>query len=54
VVGIGFPPIPIGLASPLARLWPGGSHTPLLICERTAAPPVRGGAGDEQTFYGEM
>jgi SAM-dependent methyltransferase len=52
VVGVGFPPLPVGLAAPLARLWPGASHTPVLLCERSARPvgPLRRG-DDAQTLY---
>jgi SAM-dependent methyltransferase len=53
VVGVGFPPLPVGVAAPLARLWPAASHTPVVVCQRTSAPARRtSGDGDHQTFYG--
>lgn len=53
VRGVGFPPLPVAVAAPLARLWPGLSHTPVLLCERTvrAVGPLHRG-DDAQTFYG--
>jgi SAM-dependent methyltransferase len=45
VVGIGFYPLPVALATPFARVWVGGSHTPLFIMRRVAPsgtiPPWR-------------
>jgi hypothetical protein len=36
VVGIGFYPLPIALATPFARTWVGGSHTALFVMRRVA------------------
>jgi SAM-dependent methyltransferase len=45
VVGIGFYPLPVKLATPIARSWVGGSHTPLFVTRRVAGsgtiPPWR-------------
>jgi hypothetical protein len=45
VVGIGFYPLPIALATPFARTWVGGSHTALFVMQRVApagtTPPWR-------------
>jgi SAM-dependent methyltransferase len=45
VVGIGFYPLPVTLATPFARTWVGGSHTPLFVMRRIApsrtVPPWR-------------
>jgi SAM-dependent methyltransferase len=40
-VGVGFYPLPIPLANGIARLWPGASHTTVLLArkEREAAEP---------------
>jgi SAM-dependent methyltransferase len=44
-VGIGFYPLPVALATPFARSWVGGSHTPLFVMRRVApsgtVPPWR-------------
>lgn len=39
--GVGFYPFPAALGQPLARLWPGASHTTVLVArkERDAAEP---------------
>jgi SAM-dependent methyltransferase len=58
-VGVGFYPLPARYAGWLARLWVGGSHTPILVARRRAAsgarPPWRqmttGYEIGEQTFY---
>lgn len=51
VVGIGFYPLPVTLATPFARAWVGGSHTALFVARRSAPsgtfPPWR--AVDENT-----
>jgi SAM-dependent methyltransferase len=53
VVGVGFPPIPVNIAAPLARWWPSASHTPVLWCERTARSVGEMPQGDAvQTYYG--
>ena len=53
VIGVGFPPLPAVAAAPVARLWPSASHTPVLLCERTARPvPSQLRGDDAQTYYG--
>lgn len=40
--GAGFYPLPVPLANPFARLWPGASHTTVLLArrtDRTGEPP---------------
>jgi hypothetical protein len=57
--GVGFYPVPARWAGPLARVWLGGSHTPILIAQRMAGagtpPPwtalTTGFEIGEQTFY---
>lgn len=59
-VGVGFYPLPARLAKPFARLWSGGSHTPVVLARKTkdlAVPPWEAyrrmeAAAGEQTFYG--
>jgi SAM-dependent methyltransferase len=36
VAGVGFYPLPTGLAAPLARSWPSASHTLIMIARRAA------------------
>ena len=58
-VGVGFYPFPARAAMPLARLWVGASHTPVIVAERVAregtSPPWSAMQGDvdvgAQTFY---
>lgn len=53
-LGVGFPPLPAALAGGLARLWPGGSHTPVVVCRRTTVSPGSPRRdGDHQTYYGK-
>lgn len=55
--GVGFYPVPIGAASPLARLWTGASHTPVLVARREAGDWRAwvnwedDGSREIQTFY---
>ena len=35
--GVGFYPLPVNLAGPLAQLWKGASHTPVFVAVREAA-----------------
>lgn len=60
VIGVGFYPLPARLARPLARLWPGASHTVVVVLRKTAdvavspwqayrEQEIEAGA---QTFYG--
>ena len=57
--GVGFYPLPARLATPLARAWAGGSHTPVIVARREATadsrPWLRQAANDalitEQTHY---
>lgn len=59
-VGVGFYPFPARLARPLARVWVGACHTPVMVVQRIAPagtlPPWRelAAASDvgSQTFYG--
>jgi SAM-dependent methyltransferase len=56
---VGFYPLPTPLAGPLARLWVGAAHTPILIAQRVAGPNTpppwtamtTGFEVGEQTFY---
>jgi hypothetical protein len=34
LIGVGFYPLPTRLAKPLARLWKGACHTPLLVAQK--------------------
>ena len=58
VVGVGFYPFPARAATPLARLWPGASHTPVVVAEKVrdldVAPwaAYKDAADSGQTFYG--
>jgi SAM-dependent methyltransferase len=60
VVGVGFYPASARLATPLARLWAGGSHTPVVLARKirqVAVPPWQAYREREidagvQTFYG--
>ena len=36
--GAGFYPLPVPLANPLARLWPGAAHTTVLLARREPGP----------------
>jgi len=53
--GVGFHPLPAQMVKPLARAWPAGSHTPVIVARRVApagtAPPWRRWETGEQTFY---
>lgn len=40
-VGVGFYPFPARLATPVALIWPGASHTPVFIGRRIAASQAR-------------
>jgi SAM-dependent methyltransferase len=59
-VGVGFYPLPAKLATPVARLWSGGSHTPVVLARKATTHDVppweayrrRETAAGEQTFYG--
>jgi SAM-dependent methyltransferase len=59
--GVGFYPLPAGAAVPLTKLWPGASHTTVVIAQKVAkdfASPWaewirREQAGGLQTFYEE-
>ena len=35
VLGVGFYPLPARMARPLARMWPGGSHTVVVVAQKT-------------------
>jgi hypothetical protein len=39
-IGVGFYPLPPRLAGPVARLWPGGSHTTVVVARRAGGRPV--------------
>jgi SAM-dependent methyltransferase len=60
VSGVGFYPLPARIASPLARIWNGGSHTPVVLARKVsqvAVPPWEAYRRREieanvQTFYG--
>jgi SAM-dependent methyltransferase len=60
VLGAGFYPLPARLARPLARAWPGASHTSVLVARKTddrAVSPWQAFRQQEidlgvQTFYG--
>jgi SAM-dependent methyltransferase len=59
VLGVGFHPLPPRLARPLTRLWPGGSHTSVVVVLKTRdfdVPPWQAYRQHEidagvQTFY---
>jgi methionine biosynthesis protein MetW len=59
--GVGFYPFPASMAVPLTRIWPGASHTTIVVARKVArdfASPwaewMRGQqAGGLQTFYGD-
>src|SRR5207253_2377616 len=38
-LGAGFYPFPVPLANPLARLWPGASHTTVLLARKEREMP---------------
>ena len=38
-LGVGFHPLPARLAAPFARLWPGGSHTALILARKLDLHP---------------
>jgi SAM-dependent methyltransferase len=60
VRGVGFYPLPARLAAPMARLWAGASHTPVVVARKVAAlSPApwlawrqRDLESGVQTFYG--
>ena len=39
VVGVGFYPLPVRVAAPLARLWPNGSHTAVILARKQRETP---------------
>jgi SAM-dependent methyltransferase len=39
-VGVGFYPLPVGLAGPLAALWPGASHTTVVLARKREGGPA--------------
>jgi SAM-dependent methyltransferase len=59
VQGVGFYPASASLGAPLARLWSGASHTPILVAQRQSAAQHDGWlknarderAGGQQTHY---
>jgi SAM-dependent methyltransferase len=60
IAGVGFYPLPAVLARPLAQLWRGGSHTPVVLARKMKVMPVppweayrrREIEENVQTFYG--
>lgn len=58
-LGVGFYPLPAGIATPIARMWSGGSHTPVVLARKTKSMEVppweayrrREATAGEQTFY---
>lgn len=40
VMGVGFYPFPIGIAGPFAALWPGASHTTVVLARRRDGGPA--------------
>lgn len=58
-VGVGFYPVPARWAAPLARIWPGASHTTIVVAIKPAGAPEtpwrrhleRETSGGVQTFY---